>query len=69
MGWWTAETFQMKPAVATVQITTSTVGQAKSASQWKDAVMGRRIVLMAVMRKDAVSAHWASCCGRNDLLL
>lgn len=67
MVWWTAGTFQMKPAVATVQIITSTVEQAKSASQWKDVVMGRVTVLMAVMRKDVVSTCWAGCCGSYDL--
>jgi hypothetical protein len=57
MVWWTAETSQMKPAVATVQITMSTVEQARFAFQWKDVVMERTIVLMAVMRKDAVSTN------------
>jgi hypothetical protein len=47
----------MKPPVATVQIITSTVGQGKFASQWTGAVMERKIVLMAVMKRDAVSVH------------
>jgi len=57
MAWWTAGTSWMKPAVATVQITISTVEQARSASQWKAVVMGRMIVLMAAMRGDVVSSH------------
>jgi hypothetical protein len=55
MVWWTAGIFQMKAAVATVQIITSTVEQENSASQWKDVVMGRMTVLMAAMRRAAVS--------------
>jgi hypothetical protein len=57
MVWWTAGTSQMKPTVTTVQITISTVELAKFALQWIDAVMERMIVLMAVMRKVAVSTH------------
>jgi hypothetical protein len=57
MVWWTAGTSQMKPAVTTVQITTFTVEWARFASQWKDVVMERKIVLMVVMRRDAVSTH------------
>jgi hypothetical protein len=55
MVWWTAWTSQMKLAVVTVQIITFTVGQARFASQWTGAVMERKIVLMAVMKRDAVS--------------
>jgi hypothetical protein len=47
----------MKPTVTTVQITISTVELAKFALQRKDTVMERMIVLMAVMRKVAVSTH------------
>jgi len=57
MVWWTAWTSQMKPPVATVQIITSTVGQGRFASQWTGAAMEREIVLMAVMKRDAVSIH------------
>ena len=49
----------MKPPVVTVQIITSTVGQAKFASQWTGAVMERKIVLMEVMKRDAVSVKLA----------
>jgi hypothetical protein len=47
----------MKPPVAIVQIITFTVGQARFASRWTGAVMERKIVLMAVMKRDAVSKH------------
>jgi hypothetical protein len=59
MVWWTAWTSQMKPAVAIVQIITSTVGQARFASQWTDVVMETKIVPMAVMKRDAVSMQGA----------
>jgi hypothetical protein len=47
----------MKPPVATVQIITSTVGQGKFVYRWTGAAMERKIVLMAVMKMDAVSIH------------
>lgn len=47
----------MKPPAATVQIITSTVGQGRFASRWTGAAMERKIVLMAVMKRDAVSVH------------
>jgi hypothetical protein len=59
MVWWTAWISQMKPPVVTVLIITSTVGQAKFASQWTGAVMERKIVLMEVMKRDAVSVKLA----------
>lgn len=59
MVWWTAWTSQMKLLVATVQIITYTVGQGSFASRWTGAVMERKIVLMAVMKRDAVSINWA----------